>query len=360
LSAAAIGVELVNLRKSYGSQPIIHDLSARIAQGALVTLLGPSGSGKTTVLRIIGGFVAADRGRVILAGRDVTDLPANRRNIGMVFQSYGLFPHMTVRQNVAYGLRMRNVAAAERDERVREVLDMVRLTGLEHRYPGQLSGGQQQRVALARAVVVRPALLLLDEPLSNLDAKLREEMRQEIRRLQQETRLTTLFVTHDQDEALAISDEVIVMNAGRIEQTGTPNQIYESPETLFTARFVGQSNLLEGRLDGDGEFVTAAGWRFAVAAGGAAGGSVRIGLRPEAIRIGDAAAPPPSSGNHAVASIAAIAYHGAFTLFTCELATGERIAVLHPNRETDGRQPQYRIGDSVRLAFPAAAARLVR
>jgi ABC-type Fe3+/spermidine/putrescine transport system ATPase subunit len=357
LSEPAAGVELVGLRKAYGGLSIIHDLSARIAQGTLVSLLGPSGSGKTTVLRIIGGFTPADAGRVILAGRDVTDLPANRRNIGMVFQTYGLFPHMTVQQNVAYGLRMRNVAAAERTERVRDVLDIVRLAGLEARYPGQLSGGQQQRVALARAVVVRPSLLLLDEPLSNLDAKLREEMRQEIRRLQQETRLTTLFVTHDQDEALAISDLVIVMNAGRIEQTGTPNEIYESPETLFIARFVGQSNLLAGRLE-DGHFVSDAGWRFAVAVAGE--GTVRIGLRPEAIRIGDLAEPAPPSDNHEAASISAIAYHGAFTVFTCMLATGEPISVLHPNREVEGRLKQHRIGDSVRLTWPIAAARRVR
>jgi putative spermidine/putrescine transport system ATP-binding protein len=354
------GVELIGLCKSYGSLPILHDLSARIAEGTLVSLLGPSGSGKTTVLRIIGGFVAADAGRVILAGRDVTDLPANQRNIGMVFQTYGLFPHMTVRQNVAYGLRMRRVPAAERADRVRDVLEMVRLGGLEQRYPGQLSGGQQQRVAIARAVVVRPALLLLDEPLSNLDAKLRAEMRQEIRRLQQETRLTTLFVTHDQDEALAISDEVIVMNGGRIEQTGTPAQIYQSPETLFVAHFVGLSNLFEGRLDDDGAFVTAAGWRFPVAIEGAVRGPARIGLRPEAIRISGAAAPAPATGNHVTASIAAIAYHGAFTLFTCTLATGEQISVLHPNREVGGQQPQHRIGDSVRLTWPVAAAKRVR
>ena len=356
LSEPMAGVTLTGLRKFYGGVPVIHDLSARIANGALVSLLGPSGSGKTTVLRIIGGFVPADAGTVVLDGRDITDLPPNRRNIGMVFQSYGLFPHMTVLDNVAYGLRMRKVPPGERSDRIREVLHMVRLGGLEQRYPGQLSGGQQQRVAIARAVVLRPALLLLDEPLSNLDAKLREEMRHEIRQLQQETHLTTLFVTHDQDEALAISDEVIVMNAGRIEQAGTPNQIYETPETLFIARFVGQSNLLEGRVDA-GDFVTENGWRFPIG-DTTASGAARIGLRPEAIRITDPHGPP--TDNHVDASISAIAYHGAFTIFGCTLATGERISVLHPNREVAGRQPQHRLGDAIRLTWPTSAAKLVR
>ncbi len=236
-------LRLQDLSLAYGSQPAVPQLNLNLAEGELLALLGPSGCGKTTTMRAIAGLLAPRAGRIHLAGRDITGVPAHRRDVGLVFQSYALFPHLSVAENLAFGLRLRGISNAERERRVAQGIALVGLQGLERRLPRELSGGQQQRVALARAVVVRPRLLLLDEPLSNLDASLRLEMRSELRRLQRDLGLSMVYVTHDQAEALALADRVVVMRAGRIAQQGTPQDIYQRPASSFVARFVGFENI---------------------------------------------------------------------------------------------------------------------
>ena len=232
------------LTKTYAGSTAVDDLNVDVAKGELVAFLGPSGCGKTTSLRMIAGLVAATSGHIVVGGRDVTHVPPYRRDMGLMFQSYALFPHMSVEANVAFGLKVRGVGRAETAERVRDAIAMVRMQGRESRRPAQLSGGQQQRVALARALVIRPQILLLDEPLSNLDAQLRDEMRNEIREIQQRLNITAIFVTHDQGEALTMCDKVVVLNGGRLEQMGTPRDLYERPATPFVASFVGRTNRL--------------------------------------------------------------------------------------------------------------------
>ena len=245
-------LQIAGLIKRFGSLLAVDDIELVVSPGELVTLLGPSGCGKSTTLNMIAGFVDPDAGAIHLQGNPVETLPPFRRDLGLVFQDYALFPHMTVAENIGFGLRMRRVGRAEIARRIDEMLDLVQLRGLGERRPSQLSGGQRQRVALARALVIRPAMLLLDEPLSNLDLKLREEMRVEISALQRRLGIATVFVTHDQGEALTMSDRIAVMRAGRIEQIGTPNQIYERPATRFVASFIGAANLIE---IGDGALV---------------------------------------------------------------------------------------------------------
>src|SRR4030095_6234345 len=237
-----------NLIKKFGQMAAVADVTLTIEEGELFTLLGPSGCGKTTLLRLIAGFYNADQGEIRFDERLMNQVPAHERCIVMVFQNYALWPHMTVYENVAYGLKLRKIPHAEIAERVRVVLENVKLTELEHRYPGQLSGGQQQRVALARALVLNPDILLLDEPLSNLDAKIRVQVRAEIRKLQQELGITTIYVTHDQEEALSLSDRVAVMKDGRVLQVGVPKELYERPRTRFVADFVGTNKLLPGQV----------------------------------------------------------------------------------------------------------------
>ena len=245
-SAAAVQVQGLKIR--FGQLEIVRSIDLEIRKGEIVTLLGPSGCGKTTTLRAIAGFVTPWEGRIRLHGNDVTDLPPNKRNVGMVFQGYALFPHLTAFDNVAYGLRIRKVPRPELERRVRRALEMVKLEKFADRKPSQLSGGQQQRVAIARALVIEPEILLLDEPLSNLDAKLRHEMQTELRRLLKELDIAAVFVTHDQEEAIALSDWIVLMNEGNIEQMDTPQAMYQQPRTLFTAAFLGQANFLEGRV----------------------------------------------------------------------------------------------------------------
>src|SRR5689334_22905528 len=241
-------IALREVTKRFASTTAVDRVSLDIGDGELFTLLGPSGCGKTTLLRLLAGFVAVDDGEIRFGTRRVDGLPPHARNIGMVFQNYALWPHMTVRGNVTYGLRLRKLSAAEIGRRMAAGLARVNLTGLEDRYPGQLSGGQQQRVALARALVLNPDILLLDEPLSNLDAKIRVQVRGEIRALQRDLAITTIYVTHDQEEALSLSDRVAVMKDGRVLQVGRPRELYERPRTRFVADFVGTNNLLAGRI----------------------------------------------------------------------------------------------------------------
>ncbi|MFH1538266.1 MAG: ABC transporter ATP-binding protein [bacterium] len=243
-------LELDNVTKRFGDTVAVSGLSLTVEPGELFFLLGPSGCGKTTCLRMVAGFETPDEGRVLFDGRDATHTPSHRRNAGMVFQHYALFPHLTARQNVEYGLRFRNMPKAERRRRAEELLDALQIGGLAARQPAQLSGGQQQRVALARALVIRPDILLLDEPLSNLDARLRTEMREEIRRLHALFGYTGLYVTHDQEEALSLADRLAVMRGGRIEQAGTPEEVYSRPRSAFVARFVGDSNVIEATVKG--------------------------------------------------------------------------------------------------------------
>src|SRR5829696_5667288 len=243
-------VELESLTKRFGAAVAVDELTLSIAHGSLVCLLGPSGCGKTTTLRLVAGFMDPDGGTIRVGGRTMSEpgrsVPPERRQMSMIFQSYALWPHMTIAENVGYGLKLRRLERAERERRVMAILDVAHLTELAERYPHELSGGQQQRAALARALVVEPETLLLDEPLSNLDANLREEMRFEIRRLHDTYKYTTVYVTHDQAEAMTTADLIVVMNAGRIEQLGTPQEVYEQPRSEFTARFLGGSNILRG------------------------------------------------------------------------------------------------------------------
>ena len=355
--------------KTFDDVVAVDAVSLDVRAGEFVTLLGPSGCGKTTTLRMIAGFVEPDSGEIRIGAADVTRLPPNNRDIGMVFQSYGLFPHMTVEDNVAYGLRMRRVPAAERRRRGEEALGLVQLPGLARRYPRQLSGGQQQRVALARAIVIRPSLLLLDEPLSNLDAKLREEMRWELRRLQRQLDITTVFVTHDQEEALAISDRIVVMNAGRIEQVGTPGAIYRQPRTLFVARFIGESNLWEGavgRRQPDGvRFVTAAGLELLVEdTGGVAEGERAVAsVRPEAVAIAPVGNGAPARfPNRVEGTVEDVSYVGASTAYRIRIGPELTVLVRRPNAESeadDGRGA-FGAGDRVALGWPASASRIIR
>ena len=241
-------IAVENLTKRFGSQAAVNAVGLSIEEGEMFTLLGPSGCGKTTLLRLIAGFYAPDAGEIRFGDRVVNEVPPHERGIGMVFQNYALWPHMTVSQNVSYGLKLRKIATSEIAERVRAVLEKVKLTGLGDRYPGQLSGGQQQRVALARALVLNPQILLLDEPLSNLDAKIRVQVRAEIRKLQKELAITTVYVTHDQEEALAMSDRIAVFNQGKVFQIGPPKALYERPASRFVADFIGINNLVDGTV----------------------------------------------------------------------------------------------------------------
>ena len=276
--------------RRFGPVTALAGVDLDVTEGELLTILGPSGSGKTTLLKIVAGFEYPDEGSVLLGGTDVTMAPPRTRDVGMVFQNYALFPHLTVAQNVAFPLEMRRVPKPERQRRVAEALALVELAEYGERLPRQLSGGQQQRVALARAIVFNPRLLLLDEPFGALDRKLREVMQLEVRRLQRRLKLTTLFITHDQEEALILSDRIAVMNAGRIEQIGLPGEVYARPATRFVADFVGESNLLDGTLIDAGSAEVPRFGRVALAAGEARPGTkATLLVRPEALRVGAAA-----------------------------------------------------------------------
>ncbi|MGG1443884.1 ABC transporter ATP-binding protein [Brevibacillus laterosporus] len=241
-------VEFINVQKKFQNQIIVDNFHLQIEQGEFISLLGPSGCGKTTTLNMIAGFLDPDQGDLLIKGKKMNGVPPYKRELGMVFQTYSLFPHMTVGENIGYGLKLRKISKAEQKDRIRKVLELVKLPHVADRYPKQLSGGQRQRIAIARAIVVEPSLLLLDEPLSNLDAKLREELRDELKRLHQEIGVTTIFVTHDQEEALSLSDRIVVMNYGRVEQIGRPHEIYNHPATEFVHTFIGKSNRIPGLI----------------------------------------------------------------------------------------------------------------
>jgi putative spermidine/putrescine transport system ATP-binding protein len=349
------------VEKHYGATHAVAGVDLDVAEGEFVTLLGPSGCGKSTTLGLIAGFFPTSRGEIRLRGRSVENLPPFKRDIGVVFQDYALFPHMTVAQNVAFGLRMRHVPRAEIEKRVAEALELVKLGHLGERRPVEISGGQRQRVALARALVIRPTILLLDEPLSNLDLKLREEMRLEIASLQRRVGITTIFVTHDQSEALVMSDRVAVMNAGRIEQVGTPSDIYERPRTRFVAEFIGRMNFLRGEVVVAGE-----GARVRVPHAGdlaldvpeslGPGTPVYVAVRPERARI--AATQPSGSGSLALrATVRNVLYLGAVREIHLVLPDGQQGVVELPN---SGDAPALAAGEKTWFTARASDCLVLR
>ena len=325
-------ITIEGVARSFGVLRAVDDVSIAILDKEFFTLLGPSGCGKTTLLRMVAGFCELDRGRILFDGERIDTLPPHRRNTGMVFQSYAVFPHLMVGDNVAYGLRARRIPAVEADRRVDHALKLVQLENFGRRWPHQLSGGQLQRVAIARAIVIEPRVLLLDEPLSNLDAKLRIEMRTEIRHLQKTLGITVIYVTHDQEEALAISDRIAVMRSGRIEQVAEPRAIYEQPATAFVAEFVGTSNLLRGeiqRRDGEMVDIMVAGVLIRTrAAVGLAGDRVVVSLRPEALRLLAPEAVLPAGWARIAGLLSEVEYLGPVTRFTVQLADGTPLHLM--------------------------------
>ena len=348
MNDAEADVRLATVRKTFGSVVAVDNVDLEIRRGTIFSLLGPSGCGKTTTLRLIAGFERPDAGEVYIRGECVTSIPPYRRNFSMVFQSYALFPHLNVAENVAFGLRMRGIARVDRRHAVGDALELVKLDTLADRYPRQLSGGQQQRVALARAIVVKPAVLLLDEPLGALDKMLREEMQIELRGLQQRLGITAVFVTHDQEEALTLSDRVAVMRNGVIEQTGAPREIYDRPRTEFVAGFLGASNFLGGTVvtrEGDTAIVETPAGRAAVLADSPVGQKVRIAIRPERLRMGS------MHGPGLPARIRDIVYRGPVTHFYMDSAGGSLLCY----QQNAGAQ-DWSVGDEVRCSWNAESA----
>ncbi|MGH6859603.1 MAG: ABC transporter ATP-binding protein [Phyllobacterium sp.] len=343
LSLNSVGV-------SYGTFVAIHSLDLALGAGEFFCLLGPSGSGKTTALGVIAGFTDVSSGKVHLAGRDVTALPPQRREMGVVFQSYALFPHMTAEENIGYGLKIRNEPKERIRKRVAELLSLVHLEGKGGRYPRQMSGGEQQRVAIARALAIEPQLMLLDEPLSNLDARLREEMRTELKRIQRATGVTTLLVTHDQEEAFGIADRIAIMNRGRLEQVGTPDEIYWSPQTQFVARFIGQANILAGIEDRSRRLIKVGAHEIKCSKFEAGDAPSVLFLRPEEIRIGGEKQDNILSG--VVDSIAALGS-------TLNVRVDTPVGSLLVYRLNDVNQVM-RPGDRVEVSWSADAGRIMQ
>ncbi|MBL0936749.1 MAG: ABC transporter ATP-binding protein [Rhizobiaceae bacterium] len=343
---------LEHVEKRYGTVPVVKDVSLTIEEGEFVSLLGPSGCGKTTILRMVAGLVEPSAGSIRIGEKDVTNLPPNKRQIGLVFQSYALFPHLTVFENVAFGLRRQGESGNGFSARVREALALVRLADYGERYPRQLSGGQQQRVAMARAIAPRPRVLLFDEPLSNLDAKLRDEMQIELKRLQAELAITTLFVTHDQSEALSLSDRVCVMHDGIIQQYAPPEDIYHRPATAFVASFIGKPNRLSGTVAGngaDGRIDCGQGLTIRAAAVAArAGSAVDVFIRQEAIRLSTT---PEAADNALAGTVAMRSFSGAHVQYVVRLPNGTELVVETPS---SGPASDLAPGSAIHLLVSAA------
>jgi len=347
--------------KQFGDHAAVRDVNLSIRDGEFFSLLGPSGCGKTTTLRMVAGFELPDTGRIVLKGNDVTRVPANRRPVNMVFQQYALFPHMSVYDNVAFGLKVKHVPRSEHRERVAEMLRVVSLEGLDRRRARQLSGGQQQRVALARALVNRPAALLLDEPLGALDVKLRKQMQLELKRIQSTLGTTFVYVTHDQEEALAMSDRIAVMNDGRVEQTGSPRDIYEHPSTAFVADFIGSLNAFDLRIDelvgdsavmrlGEDERVV-----VPVGTGHRPGETVRVAVRPERVQIEAAGSPLLDGGSRLEGTIAEIVFLGMYTQFHVDTRAGALVS----HRLADESLAPFEPGARVTLSWEPEQASLL-
>jgi spermidine/putrescine transport system ATP-binding protein len=338
MEAGGPDIALRGVTKRFGDTLAVDALDLDVPRGSFFALLGPSGCGKTTTLRMVGGFEDPTEGRVHLAGRDVTDDPPYRRDVNTVFQSYALFPHLDVRRNVAFGLERRKVGKDEVKRRVAEALELTQLTGMEHRRPAQLSGGQQQRVALARALVNHPRALLLDEPLGALDLRLRRQLQLELKRIQGEVGITFVHVTHDQEEAMTMADEIAVMNEGRIEQRGTAAELYEQPRTEFVANFLGTSNLIDARLRGGTEYVTDTG--DVIRATTSREGPVRVGVRPEKIAIVDA----PANGENVLRGrIEVAAYLGPSLQYVIRTTGDRELTVIEQNRTGAALGPGHEV-----------------
>jgi spermidine/putrescine transport system ATP-binding protein len=352
----SVGISLESVSKRFASVEAVRSVSIDIREGEFFSLLGPSGCGKTTTLRMIGGFETPDEGRILLRGTDVTTVPPNRRNVNMVFQHYALFPHMSIHDNVAFGLKLKKLGKGEQRDRVRDMLRIVRLEGMEKRRPSQLSGGQQQRVALARALVNRPAALLLDEPLGALDVKLRKQMQLELKRIQSELGTTFVYVTHDQEEALAMSDRIGVMNGGVVEQIGSPREIYDHPTTPFCADFIGSLNALDFRVDeiADGQLVSrvSATERLVVPAsnGRRQGESLTLAVRPERVRVDLAERPAPDEGSRLEGVVAEVVFLGSLTQFHVDTKLGR---VVSYRMNEGGGAAGIDSGRNVVLTWPA-------
>jgi putative spermidine/putrescine transport system ATP-binding protein len=334
MSIASAAVRLQNVSRYFGEVRAVDDVSVEIYDGEFFSMLGPSGSGKTTCLRLIAGFEQPTSGSIVLQGKDVSRIPPYERDVNTVFQDYALFPHMTVGQNVAYGLMIKKVPVAERERRVSEALEMVRLPGMEGRKPSQLSGGQRQRVALARALVNRPSVLLLDEPLGALDLKLRQEMQVELKALQKTVGITFIFVTHDQEEALTMSDRIAVFNHGKIEQVGAPAEVYERPATSFVAGFVGVSNMIGG-----------------AAAQKLTGSNGTYTIRPEKIRLTASDAPVPGDSYAVTGAVRDVLYLGMHTRYLVELDDGGDLTVTQQNLETTSMDVLAAKGKRIKLIW---------
>jgi len=349
-------IDITSVTKTYGDFTALDDVSLRIEPGEFMTFLGPSGSGKTTTLNVVAGFTDVTKGEISVGGTDVVGVPAHKRNIGVVFQHYALFPHMTVGRNVAYPLTLRGMARDERERRVKAALDMVKMADFAHRYPSELSGGQQQRVALARAIVFDPPLLLMDEPLGALDKKLREWLQLEIKRIHRELGTTFIYVTHDQEEALVLSDRIAVFNRGRIEQVGTGRQLYDEPKTLFVGRFIGDSTVLRGRASADGTStaIEIAGETVTVPRTAGQGASPVMLIRPEKLSIprrGDAV---PAGLNSLSGTVSEAIYLGSGSKYEVKLGDGSTAIVRSPLTGND-----FAIGDAVVVCFDGADAKLL-
>ena len=351
-----VDVRLERVTKWFGDAVAVDDLTLDVSEGEFFSLLGPSGCGKTTTLRMIGGFEDPSLGTIYLGGRDVTDLPPYKRDVNTVFQSYALFPHLDVFENVAFGLKRKKVGKEEITERVDEALGLVQMTGFEQRRPGQMSGGQQQRVALARALVNHPKVLLLDEPLGALDLKLRKQMQLELKRIQREVGITFIYVTHDQEEAMTMSDRLAVMRNGAIEQIGGPEEVYEQPQTMFVAGFLGASNLLAGEISGpsNGRTTIRTTGGGVVAADpdrvpSGVGPAVRVGVRPEKISIVAEDGAAPSDRNHVSGVIRMATYIGVNYQYEIEGPGGQMMRVYVQNLGAAGSRPSA--GDRVRLEW---------
>ncbi|MEM2094262.1 MAG: ABC transporter ATP-binding protein [Candidatus Bathyarchaeia archaeon] len=349
-----VSVEVQNVTKCFGAVKAVDEVSFRVDDGKLFFLLGPSGCGKTTLLRLVAGFYKPDKGKIFLGNQLMNDVPPHRRSIGMVFQNYALWPHMTVYDNIAYGLRIRGVPTSQRVERVKEILKVVKMEEFASRYPNQLSGGQQQRIALARALVIEPDVLLLDEPLSNLDAKLRLETRDEIKRIQRELKVTTIYVTHDQEEALSMADEIAIMNSGRIEQVGTPQEIYNRPRNVFVASFLGSTNILKGRVEREDHvglltIVCDGGMTICASRKGLnvkVGDNVYCAIRPEKIKVHDPDSHLEGIINLIRARILSLVYYGVTEQY---LLSYDSVEVKVTNFNPSGHLRS--IGQTVYLAF---------
>ena len=351
-----VDVRLVDVVKRFGDTVAVDHIDLEVMDGEFFSLLGPSGCGKTTTLRMIGGFEEPTSGLIELQGEDVTWLPPYRRNVNTVFQSYALFPHLTIFENVAFGLRRKGVSGNEIRSRVSEMLELVELPGYERRKPNQISGGQAQRVALARALINKPAVLLLDEPLGALDLKLRRQMQVELKRIQQEVGITFMYVTHDQEEAMTMSDRIAVMNKGRYEQLGDPESLYERPTTRFVAGFLGISNLLPGTVEGaDSEYATVRlsdDTRVRTPSALVNGHtSVSVGVRPEKIRLQDPSTIAPSGHNELSGVVRDASYLGVSTQYQIKARGGTELTVYEQNVERASRAELWARGDEVRLTW---------